>query len=576
MSKFGPIGIDFGTTKTTVAYAEPDRGVARIIDNLPTAVLFADDENLVWSNSIIGLDAIEEPRCWKKFKLHMSADFVPVDTCRDASFSGSNVPSPGRLASLVFRYLRNKILEEVDEIGPVTITVPSESNFRHRQAVVFSAHVAGFTNVQILEEPVAAYLYHYHNYKAFFRSEAKTIRSFVIDFGGGTCDLAIIENEADQIPVVLDSRTVSIGGNDIDDAIVGLWKKDKSFARHLPKSGEYPIQLTRELTKAAHLAKHQCNPHPGHAPGDIVEMIKNPLKTQVSSDPKNTFIQLIGGVTINPPSLSSEDLNKVMSEFLPEIRDAINYLLPNEEDIRSIDKVIFAGGSCYIRQVIQFIKEIFTGLAPETDFLFDEPENAIAMGALEFQRAKGEGRNSIFTRLSMSTYLQVDYDHTRDISPLQIRASGANFIYHQGKSYIQLAAKGLPLKAENPQLNPLFGAKFMTIPVRSQRDEIHWPIYQVRSISKDGKDYEAIDDETEPIDEITFSLNTLGQWQPILAPVRLIYAFDSYGDFYRNARIFISPRSQFDSQHNKYPKLDWRRDHLVKTERQKILNSEGE
>lgn len=329
----------------------------------------------------------------------------------------------------------------------------------------------------------------------------------------------------------------------MDEAIVGLWQRDKQFAKKLPRHGEYPAQLSRELKKAAHRAKHECNPRPGNTPEEGLHLLRNPRESQRASAGAES-IKLPNTGNVKPPILTPADFDLIMPEFLEEIEQEIKYLLPTEGDLHSINKVIFAGGSCYIRQVIQFIVEKFHHLDISKDILFHDPENAISFGAVEYQREKNKGNTPINTTLSMSTYLQVDYNHEEDIDDYVKKMAGVHYFRPSGQSFsfIELARKGQELRATKPYIGGnifslALGARVLYIPSIKKQGEVVWKIFQVRGNNPNGKDYEEISADTQEVDEIRFTLNHLEKAIPLLSTVRLIYDFDIYGDFYRNIRI---------------------------------------
>jgi hypothetical protein len=572
MAKFGPIGIDFGTTKTRLAYSNQEGGRSRIIAQFPTAISIEKGQTL------IGDDAVKDSRGWKKFKLHMGKKELPIE-CREAPLDpGTDAPSPIHLASIVFRELRRRFLKEISSddqtVGPVTITVPSESTFRHRQAVIYSATIAGFTDISIIEEPVAAYLMHYSERLSVLK---KPIKALVIDFGGGTCDLTVIQSQPGKIPVVIGSRTINKGGNDIDDEIVRLWTDEKRFEQPLPNTnGLYSSQITLELKNAAQFRKYQCNPIPEF--GKIAECLANPLSTQYIS-PKShesPYSYLVDDIQVDPPILTPADFKVIMPMFTEAILKEIDYLLPTEEARKDIVKIIFAGGSCYIRQVLETIRQLFNHLNPEENFLFEEPEKAIAYGAVEYQRLRMSGQRPIENRLQMSTYLQLDYDHREDLSAAQMELSKNKFISHQDKSLIQLAAKGLPLKKQLKVNDPLWKSKPMFIPLPVGRRDANWKIYQVRSSSPGEDDYKIIDEQTEPIDSISFRVNWFDRIVPVLAVVRLSYAFDIYGDFYRAIREYLSFHVSSSNLSYKNEDLNWRNSEKIAQKRADFFSEGGE
>lgn len=610
MSSLGPIGIDFGTTKTTMAYAEPQGGKPLIQDSFPTAVYFPDKENGHDGQPLIGNEALKESltKSWTKFKLEMGCKITPR-YCREEPWDlGVDCPSPQHLAALIFRRLYERIKEATGisdhEIGPVTISVPAESTFRQRQAVIFSAVVAGFKDISIIEEPVAAFLMHYYARPAIFKEKN---RSLVIDFGGGTCDLALIESRKGQIPLVLSTRTVKLGGNNIDDAIIGYWKKQQRLGKLDQSSNkEYPPDVRQALKQIALKSKESCNPRPSQS--GLREMLLYPRKTQVNAsvpEDKNFVIVTSRDGKIAKPPLTPQDFDSIMIDILSQIKRELSILLPSEEDKKKIDHIVLAGGSSYVRQVIEFIHINFPDLVKNQDkieqrILFDEPDSAIAFGALEYQRNRSEGKQVIHPVLPMSTYLQLDYDHTRDITETQLRMNGMfnnpKLIRHNKKSYLELAQRGEPLK-ENlsivnwvqkafqtekaPLLTPFAGAKVLYIPICSGTKELIWRIFQVRTEtgSNNGntnKDYIQISEETEPIDEIRISIGALGTFLANISAVSLTYAFDIYGDFYRWAHLSSAVKGDRSSQHIKNRDFDWRNKKTIKDARDEYFGIQAQ
>jgi hypothetical protein len=368
------------------------------------------------------------------------------------------------------------------------------------------------------------------------------------------------------MPIVLATRTIRLGGQDIDDAIVRQWIKKKDLKEKLPKDGEFSETLSIYLRKKAKETKESANPRiTSNKPNELEELLESPLGGQVKVQlPPEPFIYTRGKgdgpISITPPELTQEDFNQIMPPFINRIDEEINYFF-GLVDKEAIEQIVLSGGSSYIRQFIQFVKQKFIYLEEEHEkftnwILFEEPENAIAYGASLFQHSLLKGKNSIVSTLSMSTYLEVDYDH-REIPQIQLTASGVNFIRHDGRSFIELGRKGDELNIKKPRLRPP-DAKIIFPPVHPRKKKIKWKIYQVRSTNTNGRDYEEIKPSTKPVDEIDISLRKKpGKILALIRPVRFIYAFDIYSDLFHSVRIDF--RSRRGTKWKKAPEFDWRK-----------------
>src|SRR5262245_11225652 len=111
--------------------------------------------------------------------------------------------------------------------SPVVLTVPASFSAMARNDTLEAAKLAGYADVRLLDEPVAALLdFVNHQDAGSFLSESFN-NVLVFDYGGGTCDLALMKVRlAPHNPIGLDIETLAIspytrlGGDDVDRAIV--------------------------------------------------------------------------------------------------------------------------------------------------------------------------------------------------------------------------------------------------------------------------------------------------------------------------------------------------------------------
>jgi len=570
MSKLGPVGIDFGTTKTAFAYYD-DQKEKQII-SFPTTVLFADEQERHWESVVIGKGDGDNPiRTWKNFKPYLGNENtewqqVPPRCHPERLPKGIEAPSTIQLTALVLREIKRRYCEikrenERWDIGPTTITTPAFSTFKQRQALIFAAKLAGFDDISLVEEPVAAYLM--HHFKKASETDSGNMNSLVIDFGGGTLDLALIASKERSAPEVLGTYTVKrgtgspakdIGGNDIEDAIIDLWKANEGFLSRLPQQGAMPSSLSADMIAAARFAKEKHNPKPGdcNPPRTFQEVSADPLSSEVNVEMRGQDYlkgnyRFRHGVELEFPPLERGAFFNILDDpnfklnFKENLDIGINHLLAEQHLTRQdVGQIILVGGSCYIRRVLQDVRNSFTDGSGtlKANILFEEPEFAIAYGALNYKSGSKVFNPAIRNKLSMSIYIEVEFDPKKDTNWLQ-RGFLANskFIRHENRHYIELARRGLLVEQVN-------GVLTIPFPIKSRKQQ-YLKIYQVKP-SIDKQDYKNIRHD-HFVEEIPIPIRSY--------LITFLYWMDQLGNFYRSAKPtirFVIPKSwrSLDKEHD--------------------------
>ncbi len=243
------IGIDFGTTKTMVSYFNPATGRAELVrlgrdrDSIPTtvhedesgAILFGEDAD----------DQIEtdpEGYC-RAFKLHLG-EKEPVLSRSDETAES--------LTARFLRHVKDECEQSVFHGGSVdsaTITIPVAFAPARMASLKRAASSAGFSSVVFLPEPEAAGT-------AFLRDNPADSfsRALVLDWGGGTLDIAIISRDKDGT-IHADRHCAEgrddVGGEEMDRGLLvrldEQWRE--AFGSPLLSSEENEPQLLREAEK---------------------------------------------------------------------------------------------------------------------------------------------------------------------------------------------------------------------------------------------------------------------------------------------------------------------------------------
>ena len=99
------------------------------------------------------------------------------------------------------------------DIEKAVITVPAYFNDNQRQATIDAGKIAGLKVERIINEPTAAAL-------AYGLDKEGEYTVAVLDLGGGTFDVTIMEMDNGVFDVISTSGDNSLGGTDMDDALV--------------------------------------------------------------------------------------------------------------------------------------------------------------------------------------------------------------------------------------------------------------------------------------------------------------------------------------------------------------------
>lgn len=323
------IGIDFGTTKTMVSYLNPVTGRPELVrlgrdrDSIPTTIHI--DEN---GGSLFGEDADDQIEMdpdgyGRAFKIHLGENdpFVP---------SRSNETAES-IAARFLHHIKEECEKSVfhgDPVTSATITIPVSFAPARKASLKRAAEAAGFSSVSFMPEPEAAGT-------AFLRDNPsdKFSRALVLDWGGGTLDVAIISRDEDG-KIHADRHCVEgcedIGGEEMDRGLFEnlkiMW--EQATGTELVSSEESEPKLLREAEKVKiGLSRKESVPfRRGREKIDItrdkfrrivedllqvsVEFVQSALsKNKAKGHPDPDAILLIGGTSQSPVVRETMELN---------------------------------------------------------------------------------------------------------------------------------------------------------------------------------------------------------------------------------------------------------------------------
>lgn len=214
-------GIDLGTTNSAITRI--DNGEATIIkskdgnekDTTPSCVSYNAKGHVTVGDPAFRKYREEINKSLSR-KSHLNS-FVEFKRTMGTNkeYYVSNIDknlSSEALSAEVLKQLKQYVQDEV--INAAVITVPAAFKNNQKEATREAAKLAGFTHVELLQEPVAAAM--------AYGLDGKSKNGFwlVFDFGGGTFDAALLKVE-DGIMNVKDTEGDNyLGGKTLDYAIV--------------------------------------------------------------------------------------------------------------------------------------------------------------------------------------------------------------------------------------------------------------------------------------------------------------------------------------------------------------------
>src|SRR5687767_6036728 len=356
-------GIDLGTTNSAIAVFE--NGEITIFKNprtlkqtIPSVVGFKGDRTIVGEKAaeLFQKGSADVFGAFKRRMGSMERFFVePLK--RDVS--------PIELSSIVLKELKTFIqTNEVPE--EVVITIPASFDTNQSNATKEAGYAAGFKEVVLLQEPIAASLA-YANKKKTSIGEGKWI---VFDFGGGTFDVALIGIMDDEMRIIDHEGDNFLGGKDIDTAIV-----ERFIIPALEEKGQFTSLLSqmRRQDGAYHQLYNKLIYLAEEAKIALTSLDKTDIEFD-TTDEKGKHIEMF-------LSFSQAKLEEIAQPFIQRSIDLVETLFQrNEISGSDINYILLVGGTTYIPAVRKALAGAF-GIEIKTDI---DPTTAVVVGAAYF------------------------------------------------------------------------------------------------------------------------------------------------------------------------------------------------
>ena len=448
------IGIDLGTTNIAVTYVDTYEENRKIVifkipqfttpgeiaesDLLPSFCYFTDKKLLPgsmllpWKNDVeyaVGVFArdygssipnrfVSSVKSWLCHGgVNRKSKLLPWGSQIDAILK-----SPLEITSYYLEHIRkawdNKFSKVKDLDGnpcllvdqQVAITIPASFDETARELTVESARNAGYKNIILLEEPLAAfYSWLDHNADNWSEIILPGENVLIIDVGGGTCDFSIVEMTEDGGLVrTAAGNHLLLGGDNIDIAIAKNiekeWKVKLSHGEWLTlcqKTREAKEKLlSSELENIDVVLLSQGSSVVGNIRkykldrSLLDDLVVNGFFPVISSD--TPAPQRKSGIqTMGLPYVADPALTKYLLQFLKYANKVSLGKADNNEPLKP-NKVLFNGGTMIPAVIRKQIMNAIRNWSPEAEDIKELESRdlslAVAYGASYYARTRrGEG-----------------------------------------------------------------------------------------------------------------------------------------------------------------------------------------
>lgn len=263
--------------------------------------------------------------------------------------------SPEEVSAMILKKIKNDASAYLgEEVKKAVITVPAYFNDAQRTATKNAGEIAGLEVVRMINEPTAACL----AYGLDKDTKDKLLKICVLDLGGGTFDITLMEYGEGVVEVLSTAGDTQLGGTDMDNSIID-WLLDE-FKRKEGIDLRQDQKAMIRLKDAGEKAKIELST-------TLSSSINLPYLTQKEGDPVHFEIDLTRAKLESLIEPTLRRLDPIMQRAISDAK-----LSP-----ANVDKVILVGGPTRMPSVQGRFKKFF-GKEPEHSV---DPMECVALGA---------------------------------------------------------------------------------------------------------------------------------------------------------------------------------------------------
>lgn len=357
------IGIDLGTTNTLACYMK--KGKPKLVrfdgETMLESLLYVDKDGNYIIGAKAGVEGVSDPDHLIRSSKTFMGDANKKWTYRGKTLTPTDVAT--ELLKRVKATVIKRLKKEDDTVVQAVITVPAYFSGKQKTETKKAGERAGLEVLRIITEPMAAAV-------AAGRSKELNGKILVVDLGGGTFDLSILEADpqADNYRAIDTDGDHHLGGDDFDHLL---------YQYFLERLGEN-TGMDFSSCGASGLSVEDYGSLRGRLLSEV-EKTKKALSESMEKDVSITnLFPYKGGSYTFDIIVGRDQFDEICEGIYEKITTRLEKFLKRQPfSIDEIDNVILAGGSCYIPRIRTEVEKLVHGQA-DTEL---DLEKLVAIGA---------------------------------------------------------------------------------------------------------------------------------------------------------------------------------------------------
>ncbi len=275
--------------------------------------------------------------------------------------------TPIQLSAAVLKELKN-FVHTGEGVSAAVITIPASFDTIQSNATKKAGYEAGFGEVVLLQEPIAASLAYFNDSK---QAIPETGNWLVYDLGGGTFDVALVSIINGELRVTDHEGNNFLGGMDFDALLI-----EKLIVPEIIKrTGDAAIEEKMRnrdggLEKLWYVLLHKAE----EAKKELSGQAETEIEFNLPGSEEEVYVRI-----------TRDDFNAIIHDRIASTTELIQTILKrNNLSASAVNNIIMVGGSTYIPYVRELLsRQVGIPLAFDTD-----PTTAIAVGAAYYAGSK--------------------------------------------------------------------------------------------------------------------------------------------------------------------------------------------
>jgi len=263
--------------------------------------------------------------------------------------------SPEEISAMILKKIKTDASAYLgEEVKKAVITVPAYFNDAQRTATKNAGEIAGLEVVRMINEPTAACL----AYGLDKDTKNKLMKICVLDLGGGTFDITLMEYGEGVVEVMSTAGDTQLGGTDMDNAIIDWVTEEFKKKEGIDLKGDSKAWI--RIKDAGEKAKIELST-------TLSTTINLPYISQKEGNPVHLTMELTRAKLESLIEPTLKRLDPIMRRAVSDAKLSVN----------EVDKIILVGGPTRMPSVQDRFKKFF-GKEPEHSV---DPMECVAIGA---------------------------------------------------------------------------------------------------------------------------------------------------------------------------------------------------